>query len=73
MNTNLIRMVNCFKGRYMKNEILYFKDDIPYTCPDCGKSDDYTVYLNIDSVSCHYCGKEHEVALYASNVELKAI
>jgi uncharacterized protein (DUF983 family) len=56
----------------MENQQLWWKDDIPATCPHCGNREEYTAYLNADSLICNVCDKEFDVALYATNVEWKA-
>ena len=57
----------------MMNKRLWWKDDIPATCPRCGDTHEYTVYLNIESIVCNTCGLEFDVALFVSDAELKSI
>jgi ribosomal protein L37AE/L43A len=56
-----------------KNSRLHWKEDLPATCPHCGHTSEYCVYLNVWSIYCHGCDKEFDVGIYTSNVELKAM
>lgn len=51
---------------------LNWKFEAEATCPHCGYSDDYTVYLNVSTIICNKCEKEFDVSLYVSDLELRA-
>ena len=41
--------------------------------PHCGYDEEYTVYLNVEEITCFVCEKTFRVQLYAANVELKPV
>jgi uncharacterized protein (DUF983 family) len=53
-------------------EQLYWKIDLPATCPHCGEASDYVFYLNADSLICNKCEKEFNIELWARDVEVRA-
>jgi len=57
----------------MENRPLNWKDDILFKCPHCGYDEEYTVYLNVEEITCFVCEKTFRVQLYAANVELKPV
>jgi len=52
---------------------LYWKEDLPATCPYCGDTSGHVFYLNATSLLCNNpkCEKEFQIELFVENVEVR--
>jgi len=57
----------------MSERVLYWKEDLPATCPHCGKVDDYVFYLNTTSLVCGFCGEEFDIELLVSDIKVRSL
>lgn len=51
---------------------LYWKEDLEAQCPYCDDVADHTFYLNSETLICHRCDKEFDIALYVGAIEVRS-